>query len=115
MTLVQVYEGMVVGENARVGRALAFLAAGDGAGFGELLNESHESSRKNFENSTPELDQLAAIAQQIPGVLGARLTGGKFCPECGQPVAQKKFCTECGKEIQAGVKFCPECGAKQGA
>jgi galactokinase len=68
----------IVGENARVGRALAFLAAGDGAGFGELLNESHESSRKNFENSTPELDQLVAIAQQIPGVLGARLTGGGF-------------------------------------
>jgi galactokinase len=68
----------IVGENARVWRALDFLAAGDGAGFGKLLNESHESSRRNFENSTPELDRLVEIAQQLPGVLGARLTGGGF-------------------------------------
>ncbi len=68
----------IVGENDRVRRALAFLAAGDGAGFGALLNESHESSRTNFENSTPELDQLVTLAQQIPGVLGARLTGAGF-------------------------------------
>jgi galactokinase len=68
----------IVGENARVWRALDLLAAGDGVGFGALLNESHESSRKNFENSTAELDQLVATAKQIPGVLGARLTGGGF-------------------------------------
>ena len=42
------------------------------------MNASHESSRKNFENSTPELDLLVSIAQQLPGVLGARLTGGGF-------------------------------------
>ena len=68
----------IVGENARVWRALDLLAAGDGVGFGALLNESHESSRNNFENSTAELDQLVATAKQIPGVLGARLTGGGF-------------------------------------
>ena len=68
----------ILGESARVWRALDFLAAGDGIGFGALLNESHESSRNNFENSTAELDQLVGIAQQIPGVLGARLTGGGF-------------------------------------
>lgn len=68
----------VVGENARVWRALDRLEAGDGVGFGALLNESHDSSRRNFENSTPELDRLAAIAQQLPGVLGARLTGAGF-------------------------------------
>lgn len=42
------------------------------------MNGSHESSRRNFENSTPELDLLVVIAQQLPGVLGARLTGGGF-------------------------------------
>ena len=68
----------IVTENARVWRALDLLAAGDRVGFGALLNESHRSSKENFENSTPELDQLVAIAQQIPGVLGARLTGGGF-------------------------------------
>ncbi len=68
----------IVGENERVWRAMELLEAGDGAGFGKLMNASHESSRSNFENSTPELDLLVAIAQQLPGVLGARLTGGGF-------------------------------------
>jgi galactokinase len=67
-----------VEENERVLRALELLAVGDGPGFGGLMNASHESSRKNFENSTPELDLLVSIAQQLPGVLGARLTGGGF-------------------------------------
>ena len=44
-------------------------------GFGALMNESHESSRNNFDNSNPELDLLVEIAQGMPGVLGARLTG----------------------------------------
>ncbi|MGN6718852.1 MAG: galactokinase [Candidatus Binatia bacterium] len=68
----------VVGENGRVWRAVKFLEAGDGIGFGKLMNESHESSRYNFENSTAELDLLVKIAQQLPGVLGARLTGAGF-------------------------------------
>ena len=68
----------VVGENERVWRAVAMLERGDEAGFGELMNESHESSRRNFENSTPDLDALVSIAQSVPGVLGARLTGAGF-------------------------------------
>jgi galactokinase len=68
----------VIGENERVWRALKLLEAGDGIGFGKLMNESHESSRQNFENSTPELDLLVSIAQDLPGVLGARLTGAGF-------------------------------------
>lgn len=68
----------IVGDNERVARGVEMLAAGDGAGFGALLNASHESSRRNFENSTRELDLLVSIAQQLPGVLGARLTGAGF-------------------------------------
>jgi galactokinase len=68
----------VIGENERVWRALKLLEASDGIGFGKLMNESHESSRQNFENSTPELDLLVLIAQDLPGVLGARLTGAGF-------------------------------------
>ncbi len=68
----------VVTENERVWRAVKLLADGDGPGFGRLMNESHESSRQNFENSTPELDLLVNLARQLPGVLGARLTGAGF-------------------------------------
>ncbi|MDB6005086.1 MAG: galK [Prosthecobacter sp.] len=68
----------IVGENERVTRAVDLLAAGDGAGFGSLMNASHESSRLCFENSTAELDQLVEIARSLPGVLGSRLTGGGF-------------------------------------
>lgn len=68
----------VTGEIERVLRGVALLHAGDGAGFGELMWASHESSRVNFENSTEELDALVEIAFQIPGVYGSRLTGGGF-------------------------------------
>lgn len=68
----------VVGENARVEEAVSRLRAGDLAGVGRLMNESHESSRVFFENSCPELDFLAEAARKIPGCLGARLTGGGF-------------------------------------
>ncbi len=68
----------IVSENDRVWRAVTALEAGDAAALGALMNASHESSRVNFENSTPELDQLVARAQAQPGVLGARLTGGGF-------------------------------------
>jgi len=68
----------VVGENERVLSGIEFLRAGDAEGFGELMFTSHGSSRVNFENSTPELDALVAIAREEPGVLGSRLTGGGF-------------------------------------
>jgi galactokinase len=68
----------VVGENARVAAAVDALRAGDLSTLGQLMNESHESSRTLFENSCEELDFLAAEARKIPGCFGARLTGGGF-------------------------------------
>jgi galactokinase len=68
----------VVGENARVAAAVEALRTGSLAKVGQLMNESHESSRTLFENSCEELDFLAAEARTISGCLGARLTGGGF-------------------------------------
>ena len=68
----------VVGESARVAAAVEALRAADLVKVGQLMNESHESSRTLFENSCEELDFLAAEARTIPGCLGARLTGGGF-------------------------------------
>ncbi|MCK5843686.1 MAG: galactokinase [Victivallales bacterium] len=68
----------VVGENERVIRALEVLKKGDARALGELLYQSHESSRVNFENSCQELDSLVELSKSIPGCLGARLSGGGF-------------------------------------
>ena len=68
----------VVGENDRVWKAVDALKRGDASAIGELMNASHESSRTNFENSTPELDALVEVARSLGGVLGSRLTGGGF-------------------------------------
>nr|QQZ50050.1 hypothetical protein JKL49_26055 [Phenylobacterium glaciei] len=57
----------VVTENARVGRAVTAMAAGDLAALGDLMNQSHASLRDDMEVSLPVVDQLAAIAQATPG------------------------------------------------
>jgi galactokinase len=68
----------ITGEDERVLAGVAALASGQMEEFGKLMFQSHESSRRNFENSTPFLDALVEIAATIEGVLGARLTGGGF-------------------------------------
>jgi galactokinase len=68
----------VVRENARVKAAVDALRAGDLPAVGRLLNASHASLRDLYEVSCPELDLLVGTAQQVPGVLGARMMGGGF-------------------------------------
>lgn len=68
----------VVGENERVLAAVAAMKAGKLAEFGELMFQSHESSRVNFENSCEELDALVASARKFKGAYGSRLSGGGF-------------------------------------
>lgn len=45
----------------------------------------------------------------------ARVGGGKFCPECGKPLAVKARCGKCDADFPATAKFCPECGSPRGA
>ena len=68
----------VVTENARVTESVEALEAGDLAGFGRLVNASHDSLRDDYEVSGPELDRLVEIAREVEGVLGSRLTGAGF-------------------------------------
>lgn len=68
----------VIGENKRVIEGATLLEHGDAKGFGKLMFDSHASSINNFENSCPEQDVLVAKAKALPGVLGARLSGGGF-------------------------------------
>lgn len=68
----------VVFENARTVEAAEALRNGDAGRLGQLMNESHESLKRNYEVSCDELDTLVEIAQGLPGVAGARMTGGGF-------------------------------------
>jgi galactokinase len=68
----------VLGEIARVDRAITALLAGDLVTLGALMNASHESLSRDMEVSTPEVDHLAGVAQATPGVFGARMMGGGF-------------------------------------
>ncbi len=67
-----------IGETERVLQGVDYLAKGDLVAFGQLLFDSHESSRVLFENSCEELDNVVAITKTLPGVLGARISGGGF-------------------------------------
>jgi galactokinase len=102
----------ITGENERVFVARRALLAGDIDAFGMLMFASHESSRHNFENSTPHLDALVEIAQTTNGVIGSRLTGGGFGgstvslirSELGQEIIdtmQKKYLSVTGVECKA--------------
>jgi galactokinase len=66
----------VIYENRRVEMGAEALAGGNLSAFGEMLNLTHESCQRLFENSCPEVDTLVELAQAQPGVYGAKLTGG---------------------------------------
>jgi galactokinase len=68
----------VVRENQRVLDFTAASKRGDLAEMGRLLVESHCSLRDDYEVSCVELDFLVDSALSIPGVCGARMTGGGF-------------------------------------
>ncbi|PYV35261.1 MAG: galactokinase [Acidobacteria bacterium] len=68
----------VVTENQRVREAARALEDGDLERFGELMNQSHESLRDDYEVSSRELDALVELALHQPGTLGARMTGAGF-------------------------------------
>jgi galactokinase len=67
----------VVTENGRVLRMAAALEQSDLAAIGPLMAESHRSLRDDYEVSCPELDAMVEAAA-MPGVYGARMTGGGF-------------------------------------
>jgi len=68
----------VVSENERTLSAVRALQAGDVEEFGRLMAASHQSLRDDYEVSCKELDILVESAQSVPGVAGARMTGGGF-------------------------------------
>ena len=68
----------VIRENRRVLAGVEALRRGDTAKLGELMLQSHSSSRDLFGNSCAELDFLVESAAELPGFIGAKLSGGGF-------------------------------------
>ena len=67
-----------ISENLRTVKAAEVLEEGDLEAFGELMNQSHESLRDDYDVTGIELDTIVAAAQKQDGVLGARVTGAGF-------------------------------------
>ncbi len=68
----------VIAEDDRVRESVVALRGGDLARFGALMNASHDSLRDDYQVSCAEVDRLVELARAVPGVLGARITGGGF-------------------------------------
>lgn len=69
----------VISENHRVLAAVEALKAQDMSKLGELMAQSHDSMRDDFEITIPEIDYLVELAQvAIGNDGGARMTGGGF-------------------------------------
>jgi galactokinase len=67
-----------VSEDARTLEALQAAKAKDYVRLGQLMVQSHNSLRDDYEVSIPEIDFLVQTACQQPGVYGSRITGGGF-------------------------------------
>ncbi|HEX5964324.1 MAG TPA: galactokinase, partial [Pyrinomonadaceae bacterium] len=68
----------VITENARVIAAAEALEQHDVHRFGQLMYDSHFSLRYDYEVSSRQLNLMVAMALNVEGVYGARMTGGGF-------------------------------------
>jgi len=72
-----------------------------------------EQAREKMQkvDQVADLDVKEQKVAQCPHCQARVAGAGKFCPECGKPLAAAKVaCGACGAKIAATAKFCPECG-----
>jgi galactokinase len=101
----------VISENQRVLATAAALEERSWERFGELMADSHRSLREDYEVSCPELDLMVELANGLPGVYGARMTGGGFggCTINVVAVdAMPQFTTQIAAAYQAQTGIAPE-------
>lgn len=68
----------VITENLRTVAAAEALIHRDLKQLGRLMAEAHVSYSQDFEASCEEADTMVMLANKLPGLIGARLTGGGF-------------------------------------
>lgn len=101
----------VTTENERVRTFAASSRHGDLEAMGRLFSASHASLRDDYEVSCEELDFLADTALQLPGVYGARMTGGGFggCTiNLLQPEAVAGFTEEIRRRYEQQYQLTPD-------
>lgn len=90
----------VVTENARCVEFGLALEAADRQRVGQLMLESHESLRCDYEVSCEELDFMAELCRIRPGCIGARMTGAGFGGAC-VAIFEASECVELDEGIVA--------------
>jgi galactokinase len=111
----------IISENLRTVAAADALLKGDLKKLGRLMAEAHWSYSRDFEASCAEADAMVDLAQDLPGLIGARLTGGGFGGCTVNLVEQKKaeaFARTLGERYAARIGIVPQihiCHAAGGA
>ena len=90
----------VISENTRTVAAAEALIRHDLKQLGTLMAEAHVSYSQDFEASCAEADTMVELANQLPGLIGARLTGGGF-GGCTINLVQRENAAEFAKTLGA--------------
>jgi len=93
----------VISENYRVQIGVQALREGNFSTFGQLMIESHQSLKDDYEVSCVELDLLVDLALKQEGVLGARMTGAGF-GGCTVNLLKRDYVDAFGKRIKKEYK-----------
>jgi membrane protease subunit (stomatin/prohibitin family) len=101
-------EGMAKGGE---GGGAALQGAGLGIGFG-MAQQFQQQQRPGSPAPAPV---AAAPAGGVACAQCGTVGSGRFCANCGQPLAAvARKCADCGTDLAPGAKFCANCGKAAG-
>lgn len=93
----------VITEMDRVKKTYNALNVGDLELVGKMLNASHKSLKEDYEVTGLELDTIVELAQNVEGVLGARMIGAGFAG-CAIAIVNKKSVDNVINTVKLGYK-----------
>lgn len=101
----------VISENGRVSEAVKVLKENNIVRFGELMNQSHDSLKDDYEVTGTELDALVYEGRKLKGVVGTRMTGAGF-GGCTVSIVKKeetsRFMTDLSAAYQKKTGLVPD-------